>query len=75
MITAVIALWFDVFVLIVQSFEKLALLNPLAPQVGPPFAGAVNTHFAITQAAALAIVAALGLIATFKFRPGSRPSV
>jgi len=73
--TAVIALWFNVFVLIVQSFEKQTLLNPLAPQVGPPFAEPVNTHFAIAQGAALVIIGVLGLIAAFKFRPGLRLSV
>jgi hypothetical protein len=73
-VTALSALWFNVFVLIVQSFEKLALLNPSAPQVGPPFAEPVNTHFAIAQGVALAIVVGLGLIAALKFRPGLRLS-
>ena len=35
--TAVAALWFNVFVLIVQAFKKISILNPHAPQVGPPF--------------------------------------
>jgi hypothetical protein len=74
-VTAVTALWFNVFVLIVQSFEKVKLLNPLAPQVGPPFPEPVNTHFVIAQAAGLIIVFGLGLIAAFKFRPGVRLSV
>jgi phosphoglycerol transferase MdoB-like AlkP superfamily enzyme len=73
--SAVIALWFNVFVLITQSFEKLSFLNPLAPQVGPPFPEPANTHFAIAQGAGLAIIAVLGLIAAFKFRPGLRLSV
>ncbi len=73
-IAAVVALWFNVFVLIVQSFEKLSLINPLAPQIGPPFPEPVNTHFAIAQAAGLVIIAVLGLIAAFKFRPGPRLS-
>jgi hypothetical protein len=73
--SAVIALWFNIFVLIVQSFEKLPLLNPLAPQVGPPFPEPINTHFAIAQGAALVIIAVLGLIAAFKFRPGLHLSV
>jgi hypothetical protein len=66
---AVLALWFNVFVLIVQSFEKLSFLNPLAPQVGPPFSEPQNTHFAIAQGAALVFFVVLGLIAAFKFRP------
>src|SRR5258708_2320742 len=68
-LTAVLALWFNVFVLIVQSFEKLAALNPLAPQVGPPFAEPTNPHFAVAQAAALIIFAVLGFLAIKKFRP------
>jgi hypothetical protein len=73
-VSAVIALWFNVFVLIVQSFEKLSLLNPLAPQVGPPFPEPVNTHFAIAQSVALVVIAVLGLMAAFKFHPDSSPS-
>ena len=38
-VTAMLALWFNVFVLIVQSFQKVALLNVLAPTGSePPFA-------------------------------------
>jgi uncharacterized membrane protein len=38
-ITAMIALYFNVFVLVVQSFEKVPALNALAPtQKEPPFA-------------------------------------
>ena len=73
-VTALTALWFNVFVLIVQSFEKVLLLNPAAPQFGPPFPEPVNSHFAIAQAAALTIIFVLGLIAAFKFRPGLRLS-
>jgi hypothetical protein len=69
-VTAITALWFNVFVLIVQSFEKVAFLNPLAPQVGPPFAGATNTHFAMAQGAALVLFVVIGSIAAFKFHPG-----
>ncbi len=71
-VSAVAALWFNVFVLIVQSFEKLALLNPHAPQVGPPFPEPQNTQFAIAQAAALAVLLLLGIIAAIKFRPGAQ---
>ena len=71
-VSAVIALWFNIFVLIVQSFEKLAFLNAAAPQVGPPFAEPVNTHFAIAQGAALVILVVLGLLAAFKFRPAQQ---
>lgn len=67
--TAVTALWFNVFVLIVQSFEKLSLLNPHAPQVGPPFSEPQNTEFMIAQAAALLLLVVLGIIAAVRFRP------
>jgi hypothetical protein len=68
-VTAVTALWFNVFVLIVQSFEKLSILNAKAPQFGPPFSEPANTNFAIAQGIALVIFLVLGLVAVFKFRP------
>ena len=38
-VTALLALWFNVFVLIAQSFQKVALLNVYAPTgAEPPFA-------------------------------------
>ena len=38
-VTALLALWFNVFVLIAQSFQKVALLNVYAPTGSePPFA-------------------------------------
>jgi len=71
--TVVAALWFNVFVLIVQAFEKISLFNPHAPQFGPPFPEPQNTQFAIAQGAALLILAVLGLIAVFSFRPAAGP--
>jgi hypothetical protein len=68
--TAVASLWFNVFVLIVQSFEKLSFLNPLAPQVGPPFSEPQNTHFVIAQGVALVFFVVMGIAAAIKFRPG-----
>jgi len=62
-VTAVIALWFNVFVLIVQSFQKIAFLKAMAPtQSEPPFL--------IAQTAALVILVILGVLAAIKFRPG-----
>ena len=69
-LTAAAALWFNIFVLIVQSFQKVMFLNPLAPQVGPPFSEPQNTQFMIAQGAALVIMIVLGVVAAFKFRPG-----
>jgi hypothetical protein len=68
--TAVTALWFNAFVLIVQSFEKVAFLNPLAPQVGLPFAEPQNTHFVIAQATTLVFFVVVGFVAALRFRPG-----
>lgn len=60
-ITAVVSLYFNVFVLVAQSFTKVSALNALAPtQSEPPFA--------ITQAVVLVIFILIGLIAVVKFR-------
>jgi len=68
-VTAIAALYFNVLVLIVQSFEKLTLLNPSAPVVGPPFAEPVNTHFVVAQVVALLLFIVLGTSAVIRFRP------
>jgi hypothetical protein len=61
-ITAIISLYLNVFVLVAQSFMKVSALNALAPtQSEPPFA--------ITQAAVLVIFIVIGLIAAVNFRP------
>ena len=60
--TAVTALWFNVFVLIVQSFQKISALHALAPtQSEPPFL--------IAQGVALAAFLVLGIMAASRFRP------
>jgi len=57
-----IALWLNVFVLIVQSFQKVAALRELAPtQKEPPFV--------VTQLLALLIFATLTVFATLRFHP------
>ncbi len=73
-VTAVISLYLNVFVSIVQSFQKLTILNPLAPQVGPPFAGATNTQFAIAQGVTLLFFVVMGIGVAIRFRPGLTPS-
>jgi hypothetical protein len=61
-ITAVVSLYLNVFVLVVQSFVKVSALNALAPtQTEPPLA--------VTQAAVLAIFILIAIIAVSKFRP------
>ena len=65
--TAVAALWFNVLVLIVQGFMKVASLHALAPNGNEP-------PFIVAQAVAMVFFLVLGLIAAFKFRPGLRLS-
>ncbi|MEI9804749.1 MAG: hypothetical protein WDN48_10255 [Pseudolabrys sp.] len=71
-VTAVISLYLNVFVLIVQSFEKVGLINPRAPQFGPPFSEPQNTQFAIAQGVALLFFVAMGIVAAIKFRPAAQ---
>lgn len=66
-ITAEVALYLNVFVLVVQLFEKVAALKALAPtQSEPPFV--------ITQAVVLAIFVVAGIFAVKGFRVNSRPT-
>jgi hypothetical protein len=59
-VTAMIALYLNVFVLIVQSFMKVPTLKALAPtQSEPPFA--------VTQLAVLAVFVVLTVIAAVRF--------
>lgn len=61
-IGSAIALWFNVFVLIVQSFQKVPALREHAPtQTEPPFVAA--------QIVALLIFATLAVFATVRFHP------
>jgi hypothetical protein len=61
-VTAIAALELNVFVLIVQMFQKIAFLRALAPtQSEPPFQ--------IAQGAALALFVVLAILAVRKFRP------
>jgi len=63
--TAVVALYLNVFVAVVQAFQKLPALHSLAPtQSEPPFL--------IAQAVVLAIFVVLGGIALKAFRPQAR---
>jgi hypothetical protein len=67
-ITSVVALYFNVFVLIVQLFQKIPALKAIAPtQSEPPFQ--------IAQLVALVLFAVLAVSAAVKFHPGSpRPA-
>jgi hypothetical protein len=59
---AVMSLYFNLFVLVVQAFEKVPGLHAMAPtQTEPPFK--------FTQLVVLVIFVLLGLLAVIRFRP------
>lgn len=61
-VSAVVALYFNVFVAIVQAFEKIPSLKAIAPmQTEPPFK--------LTQLLVLALFVLFGIIAAMRFRP------
>lgn len=61
-VTAMLALYLNVFVLIVQLFQKVPALKALAPtQSEPPFQ--------VTQLAALVVFVVLTILAAIRFRP------
>jgi len=61
-IGAIVALYFNCFVLVVQSFQKIPFFHALAPtQKEPPFA--------VAQAILLILFVGLGIAAFKKFRP------
>jgi hypothetical protein len=61
-VTAVMALYLNVFVGVTQAFQKLPFLQPLAPtQSEPPFL--------VAQIAVLAIFIILGAVAAARFHP------
>jgi hypothetical protein len=62
-ITTIVSLYLNVFVLVIQSFIKVAALNALAPtQSNEP-------AFVTAQVLVLALFVLMGIIATVKFRP------
>lgn len=61
---AMIALYLNVFVGVVQAFQKLAFLQPLAPTQS-------EAPFLVAQVAVLAIFVLLGILAASRFRPAS----
>jgi len=64
-VTAALALYFNVFVFVVQSFEKVPFLRALAPtQKEPPFA--------ITQLLVLILFVVATVFAVKRFHPDSR---
>ncbi len=64
-ISAIVALYFNCFVLVVQSFQKISFFHALAPtQKEPPFA--------VAQLVLLIAFIGLGIAAFRKFRPIAR---
>jgi hypothetical protein len=63
-VTAVLALYLNVFVAVVQTFQKVAFFHTLAPtQTEPPFA--------VAQGIVLLAFIAIGVAAARKFRPAT----
>jgi len=60
--TAVLALYLNVFVLVVQGFLKVPALHALAPTQGEP-------PFAIAQTVVLILFVLVGALAVWKFHP------
>jgi hypothetical protein len=66
-VTATIALYLNVFVGVIQAFQKLPFLQALAPtQSEPPFV--------IAQVVVLLAFVALGAFAVMRFHPKTKPS-
>ena len=63
-LTAVAALYFNVFVLVAQLFLKVPALHELAPKGNEP-------PFAVAQAAVLVAFLAAGILAMRRFHPGA----
>jgi hypothetical protein len=64
-VTALIALYLNVFVLIVQGFRSVSFLQPLAPTGSEP-------PFLITQVVALVAFVAIGIVAARRFQGPAR---
>jgi len=61
-VSAMVSLYLNVFVLIAQSFQKVSFLNPFAPTGSEP-------PFAIAQGVTLVAFVLLGVIAVRRFHP------
>ena len=61
---AVISLYLNVFVFVVQAFQKIAFLQPLAPTQSGPL-------FLVAQALVLALFAGLGFLSVRRFKPAA----
>ena len=66
-VSALVALYLNVFVLVAQAFQKVAVLNALAPTQSDP-------GFIIAQLIVLAIFVVLGIRAVKRFHPEANAS-
>jgi len=66
--TAVAALYLNVFVGVVQAFQKLPFLQPLAPTQS-------EAPFIVAQLVVLVAFIALGALALMRFRPAASPGL
>jgi hypothetical protein len=64
LVTAIASLYFNVFVLVIQSFLKIGPLHELAPSVPPS-----EPPFAITQGVVLVLFVIAGIMALRRYRP------
>ena len=64
---AVICLYFNLFVLVVQLFEKVPALHAMAPTQ-------TESPFKLTQLVVLIVSAVLAIVAVIRFRPGPAPA-
>jgi hypothetical protein len=62
-VTALLALYLNAFVAVVQAFQKLPSLNAIAPTMSDP-------PFIITQLVVLLAFVAIGIVALRSFHPG-----
>jgi hypothetical protein len=65
--SAALALYLNVFVLVVQAFQKISFLQPLAPTQA-------EAPFIVAQVVALAVFVVLGFLAVRRFHPESAAS-
>jgi len=64
-VSSIIALYLNVFVGVVQAFQKLPFLHPLAPNGSEP-------PFIIAQVLVMVIFIVLAILATKRFHPVKR---
>src|SRR5262249_49934145 len=63
-VSALLALYFNCFVGVAQSFQKVAFLHPLAPTGSEP-------PFLVAQLAVMAIFIAIGVLAVKRYHPAA----